>query len=188
METTEVNQWTGQDANRRGAYMLTFTGKKFYPMDIRQGDICIEDIAHGLAGMNRFGNQSPYRYTVAQHSVHMSYLLGMAGLLHDASEAYILDMPTPVKIYLSQYKEMEERLMTTISRKFGLPTFFWKYRAVKEADWTRLELERQVCWAEGKLAHKIWTPFQSEQQFISRYNELLRIENAERTKFRRAPR
>src|SRR5688572_22740658 len=112
----------------RGRYMLTYTGKKFYPLDIRPDDICIEDIAHGLAGEGRFGNQAPRRISVAEHSLMVSHLVpskyALWGLLHDASEAYIKDIPSPVKAYLLDYKIMEEALMAVIAEVFKLTPEF----------------------------------------------------------------
>lgn len=87
--------------SKRGDWITTFTGKQFYPFDPQPEEICIEDIAHALALTNRFGGHTPYPYSVAQHS----YLLALAApngnelaaLLHDAPEAYLTDVPRPIK-------------------------------------------------------------------------------------------
>lgn len=54
---------------RRGDFICTYTGRKFYPLDPRPEDVCIEDIAHALALVNRFGGHTRVPYSVAQHSV-----------------------------------------------------------------------------------------------------------------------
>lgn len=85
--------------------------------------ICIEDIAHALGRMPRFGGHLNVHYSVAQHSVMCSKLASkeekLAALLHDASEAYMLDMPTPIKNRLPDYKKYEDNLMLVIAKKFG---------------------------------------------------------------------
>src|SRR5665213_18990 len=50
-------------------WIMTVSGKALYPLNPRPEDICIEDIAFGLAGEYRFANQCRSRYTVAQHCV-----------------------------------------------------------------------------------------------------------------------
>ncbi len=114
----------------------TFTGKYFNVFDIDPGLICIEDIAHGLSMQCRFGGHTHYFYSVAQHSIEVALLCPfgqrLAGLLHDASEAYLLDIPRPIKNQLLNYKEIEHNLMLAISEKFGFQYPFC--RAVKQND------------------------------------------------------
>jgi hypothetical protein len=106
-----------------GGWMLTFSKKRFYPLDVSPDDICIEDIAHALSNLCRFGGHSVYPYSVAQHSVLVARLLPpelmLAGLLHDATEAYYVDVPRPVKAILPEYKRLEHKLELIIGKKFG---------------------------------------------------------------------
>src|SRR5689334_12229501 len=71
-------------------WILTSTGKRFFPLNPKIADIDIRDIAYGLAGEQRFSSQCYPRYTVAQHSYivscHVSEKNALAALLHDASE------------------------------------------------------------------------------------------------------
>src|SRR5580704_9362466 len=82
-------------------YLSTYTGKKFYPYDPRPEQICIEDIAHGLSMLCRFAGQCRFFFSVAEHSIAVAHLLPanlkLFGLLHDVSEAYLADLPRPVK-------------------------------------------------------------------------------------------
>src|SRR5580704_6503205 len=82
-------------------YLSTYTGKKFFPYDPRPEQICIEDIAHGLSMLCRFVGQCRFFFSVAEHSIAVARLLPtnlkLFGLLHDASEAYLADLPRPVK-------------------------------------------------------------------------------------------
>lgn len=104
--------------------ICTHTGKLFTPFDPVAADICIEDIAHTLSNICRFGGHTSDFYSVAQHSYEVSYVCdpadALAGLLHDASEAYLLDIPTPLKPLLGGYLDAEKRLQDMIYGKYGL--------------------------------------------------------------------
>jgi uncharacterized protein len=111
--------------------------------------ICIEDIAHALSMQCRFGGHLPFFYSVAQHSLFCCDQVDdehkLAALLHDASEAYLLDIPRPIKNRLANYKEIENGLMYEIANKFG---FQWPlHEKVKEVD----ELALQMEWDEIML-------------------------------------
>ena len=85
--------------------------------------IRIEDIAHALASLPRFGGHLNRHYSVAQHSVMCAMRAATiedkrAALLHDGSEAYMLDIPTPIKAKLPDYKMYEGNLMAKIAEKF----------------------------------------------------------------------
>jgi len=111
----------------------TFTGKHFAPLAPVFADIRIEDIAHALANQGRFSGHTRFRYSVAEHSVRVSELLEIGGkpetvqlwgLLHDASESYLVDLPSPLKYDPTigvGYRAAEARLMAAICRRFSLP-------------------------------------------------------------------
>ncbi len=110
-------------------WIMTATGRQFWPLEPRVEDVCIEDIAHALAHLCRFGGHTREFYSVAQHSAIAAMLLGGAcprtalfGLLHDASEAYLVDVPAPVKHdpTFTFYREAEARLQRVIYSAFGL--------------------------------------------------------------------
>jgi hypothetical protein len=110
---------------RRGDWMQTFSGIQFWPLDPRLDEICIEDIAHSLAYQCRYNGHCGTFYSVAEHSVILAGYAKpehkLAALLHDAAEAYICDVPRPVKKYLQGFREIEERLERLIAMKFGAP-------------------------------------------------------------------
>ena len=87
--------------NDDGRWIETFSGDRFFPLSPGPAEIHIKDIAHGLAGRFRFSGQSRDWYTVAQHSVEVSRRVPaedvLWGLLHDAAEAYLPDIPRPIK-------------------------------------------------------------------------------------------
>ena len=108
--------------------------------------ICIEDIAHALSHQCRFGGHLPEFYSVAEHSWYCSQLVKprhkLAALLHDASEAYLLDIPRPIKNHLTNYKEIEHKLMLLIAEKFGFE--YPLHNDIKMADETALTNEWYV--------------------------------------------
>lgn len=108
----------------------TKSGIKFYPFEPAPEMINIEDIAHGLSNMCRFHGQTKFFYSVAQHCnlglkiINKIYpydlALKLAWMLHDASEAYVLDMPKPIKNGLPDYRKLEEKITEIIFEKFYL--------------------------------------------------------------------
>ena len=117
---------------RAGEWMHTHSGKKFFPRDPHPEDICIDDIANGLALDCRYGGQGRVDryYSVAEHCWHiarharlmdeMPPEVCMAALLHDAPEAYLNDLPRAVKHSIgSVYGILEESLQDVINAKYG---------------------------------------------------------------------
>ncbi len=109
---------------RRGDWMQTFTGRAVWPIDPHPDDVDLLDIAHALAFQCRFGGHSRMHFSVAQHSILVSRLcpppLRLAGLLHDASEAYVADIVRPLKRDLGpRYAEVETGWQWAIGRALG---------------------------------------------------------------------
>lgn len=116
---------TTEEARDR-AWIQTYTGRRFHYDDPRHEDIHIMDIAHALSNLCRYAGHSDRFYSVAEHSVHVSRLftdpqMRMIGLLHDATEAYCVDVPRPLKRRLPQYQDYEDALWPVIAARFGLP-------------------------------------------------------------------
>jgi 5'-deoxynucleotidase YfbR-like HD superfamily hydrolase len=118
----------------------TFSGKCLDPFNAKD-DLCIEDIAHHLANINRFNGATKRPLSVAQHSVFVARLvgesdneLGLQGLLHDASEAYLGDVTAFLKRTdgFKDYRDMEFLLQTQIYEAFGCSII--EDPLVKEAD------------------------------------------------------
>lgn len=114
---------TDQD-ERKGDWCQTYTGVRFYPLDPRAEEVRIEDIAHHLALLTRFGGACRKFYSVAEHSVRVSFACApqdaLWGLLHDAAEAYLIDVPRPLKRLLVGYKDHESAVQRSICERFGL--------------------------------------------------------------------
>lgn len=113
------------EQSRLGDWMISSKGNKLYPLDLRPDDIDIEEIAHALSNICRFGGHCQEFYSVAQHSLIVSSLcpreLQLIGLLHDAPEAYIGDMVRPLKINIPEFRTIEDQIWTSIAAKFTLP-------------------------------------------------------------------
>ncbi|MBI1620122.1 phosphohydrolase [Aquamicrobium zhengzhouense] len=128
--------------HRQGDWIQTFTGRQFWPLDPDAADIDIEDIAHALSMQCRFAGHCNRFYSVAEHSFYIArylesqgapVIVRLWGLLHDATEAYLVDLPRPIKISMPDYREAEGRLMRVIAQCFDLPTDTMP-EAVKDAD------------------------------------------------------
>lgn len=118
--------------------------------NLRPSDIDPWDIAHALASLPRYGGHGLGHYSVAEHSIRLTQLVGerfkFEALLHDAAEAYLGDVIAPLKMHLPRYQELEANAYKTIANVFGLPTR--TSEAVEEADkWIRgLELAELFGW------------------------------------------
>jgi 5'-deoxynucleotidase YfbR-like HD superfamily hydrolase len=113
-------------SDRFGNPIVTYTGRLFWPLDPRPEDIAIEDIAHALSNKCRFSGHTKKFYSVAQHSVIVSYICDpkdfLWGLLHDASEAYLIDMPKPLKILpeFEWFRKVEKKVQLAVCKHFNL--------------------------------------------------------------------
>ena len=170
----------------RGDYIHTYKGKKFYVLDPQPEDICIEDIAHALSNLCRFGGHSPRFYSVAEHSTHVSEAVPLKdslwGLLHDASEAYLCDIPRPFKQYLTNYKKLEERIQRAIGSTFNLS---WPIPdSIHFIDRNIVATEANQLWASElewtKGYHKLdvnimlCSPEEAEWDFLCKFKELVK--------------
>lgn len=109
--------------------------------------INIDGIAHALSNLCRFTGHVREFYSVAQHSLMVSLIVpenvAREGLLHDAQEAYIGDVSTPLKRLLPRYEEIEKNLEGVIAKKFGLDWSPATRSLVKRADTIMLATERR---------------------------------------------
>ena len=121
-------------------WIQTYSGRHFYYAKPSAENINIEDIAHALSNQCRFAGHVRSFYSVAQHSVLVSLLMEywgapriaqFSGLMHDAAEAYLVDLPRPIKRYMPFYNEAEERVYEVIRKVYKLPPIS---PAVRDAD------------------------------------------------------
>jgi 5'-deoxynucleotidase YfbR-like HD superfamily hydrolase len=166
--------------------MQTYTGKLIDLAMFGEDDVRLADISHALSIINRFTGHSKAPYSVAQHSVMVSKItpqeFALWGLLHDASEAYLGDMATPLKSLLPGYRELEEHVQKTIAKVFRLS---WPMPPeVKQADLRALMAEKrdlipcQHDWGIdiepscGPVSPYAWS--EAKALFEARYRELVK--------------
>jgi 5'-deoxynucleotidase YfbR-like HD superfamily hydrolase len=181
------------------SFIQTYTGRRVDPLAVRPDDVHLLDIAHALAYSSRYNGHAKKFYSIAQHSVLVSLLLErqefttdtqLWGLMHDAAEAYLGDVVTPLKAALGvstsagleAFAELERQALDAIAEGLGLPAHFAE-RIIKNADRELLACEAEVlivgdltAWRlefkPGALVVDPWTAEESEQKFLARWLEL----------------
>lgn len=108
----------------------TISGKRFDYTNFDFNLIDIEDISHALSNQCRYGGHCSRFYSVAEHSIYcmrlaqqenMSLVIQKWALLHDASEAYCVDVPRGLKNLLPEYNKIEDMVQQAVAKKFNLP-------------------------------------------------------------------
>lgn len=168
-------------------WIQTYSGRKVYPLHLEPADVKLEDIAHHLSMTCRFSGAVREFYSVGQHSVLVSIYCepedALAGLLHDASEAYLLDLCSPLKHSepFRFYRSAEARCMKAICEAFDLPTAM--PASVHLADARILASEARDLMAPlhpdwramPEPYHRrvvSWSPQEAEQAFLARFRAL----------------
>lgn len=127
-----------------GNNIRTYSGKYIDVFNLTEDDINIVDIVHALSYVPRYGGHMKKQITVLRHTLNVAGYLNnlkdiFAALLHDASEAYLCDIPKPIKEKLPEYKKLEHQVMTLIANKYGFE--YPLNSRVKKADEQALEFE-----------------------------------------------
>ena len=169
-------------------WIQTYSGRRFTPTNPIVEAIDIEDIAHPLSMQCRWSGHVKQFYSVAQHSVLVSYLCdakdALCGLLHDGSEAYLVDIPRPIKKSgkFDNYLEFEIVMQNAICERFGIQKDMPD--SVKFADDMLLSMEARDLMAEplhdGKIQIMTPMPFKiiplspsdAKAMFLDRFDQL----------------
>jgi hypothetical protein len=180
-------------------WLGTPSGQRFFPFTPWKSAIDIEDIAHGLAGKYRYAGLSNRWYTVAQHAIEVSRRFpsrtnALWGLLHDAAETWLTDIPAPIKGYLffaipvaedsvrvASYRALEEEILSAVAETFGLP---WPVPdSIHTADLRERARERRDLFDESQPGWKPMSepypeplvpvsPDAAKKMFLARFKEL----------------
>lgn len=160
----------------------TNSGLYINVFDTNPESITIEDIAHALSMIPRFGGHLNRFYSVCQHSIMCCNLAmghgfeyALAGLLHDGSEAYLLDMPTPIKNRLPDYKSTEYRLMEVIAIKYGFE--FPLNPIIKKVDAQALEIEWDNLVDNDNLEFVCMTSAEAKEEFLRLFHMIMKFQN-----------
>lgn len=187
------------------AWQRMLSGRRLDLLDPTPMDVEIEDIAHGLSRVARWNGQTSghWAYSVAQHSLLVEAIARyqglperwwLAALLHDAAEYVVGDLVTPFKTAVGlDYKELENRLQSTIRIRFGQPPVLPQATttAIKRADRAAAWLEATHLAGFGKAEAKRyfgkqphlpqslvkqfltpWPPADAKNDFLARFAEL----------------
>lgn len=181
------------DYNLDEPWIQTYSGIRFTPTNPIEGAIVIQDIAHSLSLQCRFSGHCRDFYSVAQHSILVSYECEpgeeLWGLLHDASEAYLVDIPKPLKASgkFDAYLDFEKNMMKVICSRFSLDVV--EPPSVKKADYKLLCTEARDLLVEPRkdgfdlsnsLPYTIvpLSPKEAEKEFLKRFFELIGVPEA----------
>jgi 5'-deoxynucleotidase YfbR-like HD superfamily hydrolase len=174
----------------------TFTGAFVDPLAPDPVALDPLDIAHALSHHCRFGGHSRVFYSVAQHSTVVADAVEartddvestLAALLHDASEAYLGDLPHPLKHRSplgDAFRQAEQRLQAAIAARFGIPAE--PPAVVKEVDRAALAAERYALMLPSSNGHwpelagveplgveiDPWPSARAAQEFLARFERL----------------
>ena len=186
-------------------WFQTYTGKLVDVENPTPDMVDIQDIAHALSMTCRFGGHCRDFYSVAEHSViveqcgiypysphdSQNYRAQLALLLHDAAEAYIGDIVTPVKNLLQDAHPLERKWLKVIEQKFDLTNHLsipGKY--IKDADleilsqevvtlfapvlpnwWKKFKQPSSSNFTAGGVI-QCWTPSEARRRFLHRFHEI----------------
>jgi hypothetical protein len=150
---------------RTGDWMITHSGRRFWPLDPRPTEIDFRDIAHALSLICRYGGHVRRFYSVAEHSVLMArwflergdFTWARYALLHDGPEAYIGDMVRPLKGSMTLFRSVDRQIERAIFLRAGLGADPLPPE-VKAADEAILGDEVRALFRPEALAAADWLP------------------------------
>lgn len=173
-------------------WIMTASGRPFWPLEPRMEDIHIEDIAHALSHQCRYAGHCRTFFSTAQHSVLVSLAIGpedprdpLYALLHDAAEAYLVDVPRPLKKHpaFAEYRAAEQQLQDLIYAAFGLDPCYAP-SLLKAVDRRMLRTEQRDLMPPPALDERRddvepfrtpitpWAPFKARWAFLDRFAAL----------------
>lgn len=177
-------------------WISLLSGEQFNYNRPEESGVTLDDLASALSNICRFSGHLPQFYSVAQHLVNTSRIVphefAFDALMHDTSEAFTNDLPTPLKWALPIFKELEVKIESAMAKKFG---FNYPYAPeIKKADTEMLILEKLYVKMDNRVwPHyegivvdhlvdlvdlKGWQPCRAKREFLERYEELTLLRKA----------
>jgi len=149
------------DPWERAGVIETYTGGSFDLFSPDSADVRLLDIAAGLAHTCRFGGHCRGFYSVAEHSLHVSHelpddpRLQLLGLFHDAGEAYVGDVPRPLKAEQEAFERIEAEILEVVWESFAVePPTDSEWSQVMAADDRLLAYEANNILEDGDWAEQ----------------------------------
>jgi uncharacterized protein len=137
MQIPQLTEKLTNPIYHKKSWVVTLSGHRFDILNPSPDEVVLTDIACSLARQARFNGHTRFFYSVGQHSclgaqVSPTKDIGLQMLFHDATEAYIGDLVSPVKALLPDFEVIESRIHWAICEKFGLE--FPMSKVIKEID------------------------------------------------------
>lgn len=169
-------------------WIQTYSGRAFSPFKPTRDKIHITDIAHALSNQCRFSGHCKSFYSVAEHCVNTSIIASapdaLQALMHDSAEAYLVDLPRPIKHHpkFSFFRSLEDSVLKAIFARYSIP--FPISKAVRTIDDILLATERaslmkssEIPWSLDEpplagFAFNYFSPHQAEELFLHRFHSL----------------
>lgn len=169
-------------------WIQTFTGKKFHILDPQPEEVDIVDIAHALSNLCRFGGHCQKFYSVAQHcavgaEAFDNPKVALHFLLHDSQEAYLCDLPRPIKRLLPRYKDIEKVVQEVIFLSLNIREKFDHH--IEPMDMRMLATERRDLMKDSQIWTTLdgieslpgliepWTQSVAKEKFLTLYYDLI---------------
>lgn len=111
-------------SKRRVAWLRMYNGRMVDAFNVTPDDIVPENFIHACSQINRYTGNCKFPYPVNQHQL-LLYLcvpkrLKRAALVHDITEHWFSDVPSPVKIHMKYYKRKEKDAELVVMQKYGI--------------------------------------------------------------------
>jgi len=187
-----TESYARDDGYNATGWIETYTGRMVTPLTPNPRTLGITDIAYALANKCRYTGHTAKYYSVAEHCVLMAQYglytsteVARWALLHDAVEAYLPDIPRPLKPGIPGWAEIEGRMERAVLTHFQLTLRASTREAVKDMDTRILLREAETLLVSGGLNWQIpgkplrvtvegWEPRRARSRFLTTFNALFR--------------
>lgn len=158
--------------------ICTRSGRLVDPWYLEPKDVCFRDVAWALSHIVRFAGHVDRAWTVADHTLFVARILRqwglparvqLLGLIHDAPEYVLQDLPSPVKGHLGSYKQAERRAEAAVHQAAGFP--------LVEKEESPIGVVTHTIWSPGTTRR---APTELELEWVKRADIVALVVEAER--------